>query len=928
MRRDSFALLLTLLAATTIFGQSAKIKGLLLDSTGSVMPGVQIKLYQNDKVVKEGTSSGTGEFEIAAEPGDYKLELATPDFDTYTEMVKVTPDMGPLSITMSLAQIVQDVEVTETRNEISIDPDSSLQATVLGKDFIDALPDNEDELTQYLQEIAGSRGGAGGNATFVIDGFTGGRVPPKDQIQEIRISNNPFSSEFSGIGYGRTEIITKAGTGEYHGLLNFEFRNQALNARDPFFTTKDGSPAIKPPSETHNYQTNFSGPIIRNKLSLNLNARHFLNENTNTIRAIVPGSDGTGQNFSAPIVTPNRNKNLNARSQFAINKNNTLYVNYQNQHQQRLNQLFGGPTTLADRASDNVVRNSEFQVRETAVLTKSLVHEARFEYRKDFSQTTPRVAAQAINVLDSFNGGGGQNNNLSNNRHSEFSNLLMYSGAKWTVKTGFQSVYRMDHSLQQNNFIGTFTFSSLGEYLAGTPLQFTKTRGNPLLDVNQFETASFIQNDWKMTKKFNLSFGARYEAQTNISAYHNLDPRMGFAYQLTKTMALRGGLGVFHQRLDIGIVEGVMRLDGARQQQIVISHPSFPDPFLYGNISSIPISHRTRAPDLVLPYTTDASISLEKSLPKGLALTFSWYGNRGVHLYRSRNINAPLLPGGDIPDPTQGPIFRAESTGNSRSNNYSIGWQEQLRNKWNLRVFGNYTLGYAKSDTDGWQSLPVDSYDMHSEWGRSGFDVRHRIFTGTNWTMPWNVNITTMVNWNSSRPYNITTGRSYYNDGVINERPLDPLSGSMIPRNSGVGAGFLNINMNVQKTVKLKRGEQSPAGTRAGNNGTAGVNDFAEPQRSGLPGGGLPGGPGGQRGPRGDGGFGGQRGGPGGNRGPNGGSNRQTGPTMTFRAQFQNLLNNVQYGNYIGTMTSPFFGHAISTARPARQIELGLRFNF
>src|SRR2546426_5740911 len=75
--------------------------------------------------------------------------------------------------------------------------------------------------------------------------------------------------------------------------------------------------------------------------------------------------------------------------------------------------------------------------------------------------------------------------------------------------------------------------------------------------------------------------------------------------------------------------------------------------------------------------------------------------------------------------------------------------------------------------------------------------------------------------------------------------------------------------------------------------------------------------------------FGGQRGGPGGNRGPNGGSNQQnTVPTMTFRAQFQNLLNNVQYGNYIGTMTSPFFGRAISTARPARQIELGLRFNF
>src|SRR5204863_8426253 len=130
----------------------------------------------------------------------------------------------------------------------------------------------------YLQEIAGSRGGAGANATFVIDGFTGGRIPPKDQIQEIRISNNPFSSEFSGIGYGRTEIITKAGTGEIHGNMNFEFRDASLNARDPFLVHTDGSEFKRLPSQQRNFQTNFSGPIIRNKLSLNLNARHNFNQ--------------------------------------------------------------------------------------------------------------------------------------------------------------------------------------------------------------------------------------------------------------------------------------------------------------------------------------------------------------------------------------------------------------------------------------------------------------------------------------------------------------------------------------------------------------------------------------------------------------------------------------------------------------------------
>src|SRR5580692_11672991 len=229
-------LLFTLLTASATFAQSAKIKGKVMDTSGSIMPGVQVKLYQGDKVVGEGLTTGTGEFEVPANPGDYKLEVAAPDFNTFTEMVKVTPDMGPLAVTMALATFSQNVEVTETRNEISIDSDSSLQTTVLKQDFIDALPDDEDELTAYLTQIAGARGDAGGAATFVIDGFTGGRVPPKDQIQEIRISNNPFSSEFSGIGYGRTEIITKAGTGDYHGSANFNFRDNVLNARQPFLT--------------------------------------------------------------------------------------------------------------------------------------------------------------------------------------------------------------------------------------------------------------------------------------------------------------------------------------------------------------------------------------------------------------------------------------------------------------------------------------------------------------------------------------------------------------------------------------------------------------------------------------------------------------------------------------------------------------------
>src|SRR5262249_39097661 len=153
----------------------------------------------------------------------------------------------------------------------------------------------------------------------------------------------------------------------------------------------------------------------------------------------------------------------------------------------------------------------------------------RFSYDQSKSQQAPRTIGVAVNVLDSFSGGGGQQKNSNNNKQTEFGNLLMYSGTKWTVKIGSQEVLRRNHSFSENNFIGTWTFSSLADYIAARPLQFTRTAGDPRLDDNQFEFASFIQTDYKWSKKFNLSFGARYEDQTNISDHNNIDPRMGFA---------------------------------------------------------------------------------------------------------------------------------------------------------------------------------------------------------------------------------------------------------------------------------------------------------------------------------------------------------------------------------------------------------------
>jgi len=262
---------LILLTATVGFAQSAKIKGKVLDTSGLIMPGVTVKAMQGTKVVKEGITTATGDFELAVNPGDYKVEVSAPDFETQTVSFKATAANQPaITVKLALAMIATAVDVTEDSGAVSLDADSSLSTTTLAGDSISELPDDETELAAYLQQIAGSRGGAdqgGGAGGFVIDGFSGGKLPPKDQIQEIRINNNPYSTEFSGIGFGRVEIITRAGTGNYNGSMQFNFKDESLDARNPNSLTR-------PPYQTRNFNTNYGGPIIKNKLTMNFRANN------------------------------------------------------------------------------------------------------------------------------------------------------------------------------------------------------------------------------------------------------------------------------------------------------------------------------------------------------------------------------------------------------------------------------------------------------------------------------------------------------------------------------------------------------------------------------------------------------------------------------------------------------------------------------
>ena len=356
-----------------------------------------------------------------------------------------------------------------------------------------------------------------------------------------------------------------------------------------------------------------------------------------------------------------------------------------------------------------------------------------------------------------------------------------------------------------------------------------------------------------------------------------------------------------------------MRLDGTRQSQIVVNDfmanpydPANPQTLFGGGRIVPPSSIRVRSADLVTPYSANTSISLERSLPKNIGLTVSWDTVRGIHRYRSRNLNAPPPDKPGVrPDPTVGNLYQLESTAFSRSNNLTLGFRETLRNHWNLNLFGNYTLGWSRNDTDGPFSTPMNNYDLRSEWGRSPEDARHRFFTGTGFTLPGGINVNSNVSFNTGRAYNITTGRDDNLDTVVNDRPVG------ISRNSGLGPRIMVVNMNLQKVVRLRRQETASSGR------TAKASPFLPPQERRGEGGGPGFGGGEQRGER-----GGEQRGP----VPNTGGSSYN-PTMNFQVNVNNLLNTTQLGSFSGVMTSQYFGKAAGARNP-RTVELGVRFNF
>src|SRR5947209_3814604 len=320
MRKMSFMVLAVALMVSSALAQQTggTLRGTMTDDSGAVIPAATITLTGGGVTKTAQTQAdGTYTFQGLA-PGQYTVHVAFPGFATVNRPVTIGAGGSVvLPIQMNVSAEKQEVTVTgEAGPSISVEPDNNATALVLRGEDLAALPDDPDDLADALPALAGPGHGPNGGSIY-IDGFSGGNLPPKESIREIRVNQNPFSAEYDRLGFGRIEILTKPGTDRFRGGLFFNDSDGVFNSRNPFSTNK-------PDFSNRNFGGNFGGPI-NSKSSFFIDVqRRQITDNAIVNGYFIDPNSLAQTHIQQAVVTPNTRTSIGPRIDYALSKNNTL----------------------------------------------------------------------------------------------------------------------------------------------------------------------------------------------------------------------------------------------------------------------------------------------------------------------------------------------------------------------------------------------------------------------------------------------------------------------------------------------------------------------------------------------------------------------------------------------------------------------------
>ena len=859
---------LALLVAAPLFAQQntnqTQLRLVVVDQTGAGIPAATVTVTP---VTGEPVSFVSDEHGVAASslaPGTVKVQVEFPGF---------LPFEAPLTLRRGAMNETVTLKIEGFKEEVLVSADSATEAsksastTTLTQEEIDALPDDPEELAEALAAMAGP-----GGATFFMNGFTGGRLPNRDQIRSIRFRQNNYASDNHDAGRAQIDIVTRPSTA-WGGNANVTLGGDALNARQP-------QQLVETPSQERNVQFGVRGPLVAGKTSFSFTANGNSRYVSNPIIAI----DELGRPVDEAVRSTNDQSGFTFGLEHSLSANHGMLFNVQRTENEGLNQGVGG-FNLAERASSRVSDSNQVRFRLQSVIGTTKLNELRVQVNRAGNEAFSALDTPTIVVQEAFTrGGAGINSNSTTNR-IEIADNFDFTVGKHQMRAGVLLEGAFFSNFDQRNSAGTWTYRTIEDFVAGRPQQFSQRLGLVDTSFSQYQAGFYWSDEFRVHRDVSLGVGLRNELQSRIGDALNLMPRVGFTWAPfgSQTSAVRGGYGLFYDWYDSGLYDQTLRVDGVAVRDIRLScveenlwcaDAGTIDPLAAGLLA--PAGRIQASPDLQMPRVHQASIGYDRQITPTIVLQTSYQMLRGENQIRSRNINAPV--DGVRPNPAFGDITQFESTGRSESDRLTVGARFRTpfqQGSQPLMFNVNYTLGQERNHADGATSLPSDSLNPDVDWGPSRQDIRHRLQLQAQMPLFFGVRGNVNLNVSSGVPYNMTTGLDDNDDGVFNDRPAG------VERNSLRGDPTWGLNLNLSRRFAIGQAA------------------------TGAPQGGF-GGPGIGRG----------QGGPGGAR-----------YSVELFVQAQNVLNHVTHTGYTGNLSSRFFGQATSVGAP-RDVNVGLRFNF
>ena len=973
--------LLCLMTSYPLHAQAtgAVVHGTVADPDEAVIPGATVTLTPTSGRATIVTSQADGTYSAkGVSPGTYSLTVTMRGFASFVKQgIRISPGQNlTLDAKMTIEAQSQEVQVNAQSVQLSTDSDNNASATAIkGKD-LDALSDDPDELSSELTALAGPAAGPNGGQIYV-DGFTGGQLPPKSSIREIRINQNPFSSQFEKLGYGRVEVFTKPGTDKLHGNVNIQGGLKAFNTSNPFL----GAANTQPDYHRVFVLGSVSGPITRIS-SFNIGGSHRTIQNNAIVNpsgfystsatSLVPCQPGdrTCSYFSSypetgrAVFNPQVRSDVSPRVDIAIGEKNTLTLRYQYFVSGSQNNGIGN-TALPSAGYNSESSEHTFQVSDTQLISSKIVNETRFEFERGKSSQTALSTSPTLSVQGIFTAGGSSNqNSKSMSNHIEIQNYTSVQLAKNFLRLGGRLRTTAETLTSTGHSNGTFTYSylldpctdpnpnikrpsncaasiiapcdqanaSISSYQCGLPSQFVQARiAQPTVRARLTDVGLYAEDDWKLRPNLTITYGLRFETQNYLHSNHDVAPRISFAYGIPRkggqtTTVIRGGYGLFYDRFQLDNVLTTYQQNGVNQVTSTFRNPGAAcSP---SSISSCGTASPNQTATYALggklrsSYILQSAIGMDQQVGRAASLSANYLYGRGVHQYLSRVYVNPDYN------------YEFQSGGVFREHQVIVNGNIRARK---LTLWGFYSLNLADANTSGPGFFPTTpiirgvtrSIDTRADYGRTSFAHTSFGIVGGSWTLPYNISFAPFLLAQSGTHYNATDGTDPNGDTIYNERPYfvngssgscfnssdftRVQTGSLLSVPINYCTGPANVSFNLRLSKTIGFGPKTESAQRAASG--------SGPQAGG------PGGPGG---------LGGRgRGGPGGGFGGGGGTGTGRRYNLNLGVLTNNLFNNVNFGTPTSTLTSPRFGQfttlaggPFSNGAAVRQIILQAGFTF